>query len=795
MRTLIALVLFLPAQAAPPEALRLPCTADTQLSTSHGEENLNGGGRSTLRLKGIEDLAILDFDVSLLKGRIVEEARLFVFPTGAHKLRMIGLSTIGTPWNEGTGTGTPAKPGECSFMEAAHAERPWGHPGSDFHAVSFGRGGSLWFDRELKPQADGWASLEVPPALLHALAEGNSFGLGLSDEHSETGHNNSIYSREQTAKAPYLVVSRWKQGTAPPSGAKRQGAPLAKKIVDRSTEILRKTPAPASVPPATTPEGSKYKVLYEGETNLDAPAAGRLWDGRSITLEAARGEHVGFELCVELPQSRTVGLDGPGFAASRVLAVGSTFDPLVPVAGEVSGKALFHVERYVPKAAAPGEQKLALTLKIGGAEIPIPVVLRVHPATIPDALSFQVSLNAYGSPGDRMGDKPGSPAFMELERAFHRLAHEHRATLAIVPYSHRGFLQWGVVPEVRRTGAKVEVSSWATFDERWGPYFDGSAFKGLPRDGVPMAHAYWPMHENWPLPINEYYSYQGKPEDHWRDAPPPDQAFAEDYGKAFAAIVREFGSHAVSKGWTRTQFQVFLNNKPDVRFQRHQAEGSWWRLDEPVSVEDHLALRHFGRRAAEAAKDLKSIDIKFRADLSRPQCRRDLLDGILGLDVVAGTYRRYPELVFNRGEEVWIYGGVPIGGSGQAARAWTIQCYLDGADGVVPWLALGDAAAWDRPQDTALLLPPKAGMEKRAYATLRLKGLRRGEQDAELLRLALLKVKAAREDVREGLAASLGLLGTFKKDSETDAGRVDYGRLDPDRFEAMHRSLLEVLDK
>src|SRR5204862_8355548 len=138
------------------------------------------------------------------------------------------------------------------------------------------------------------------------------------------------------------------------------------------------------------------------------------------------------------------------------------------------------------------------------------------------------------------------------------------------------------------------------------------------------------------------------------------------------------------------------------------------------------------------------------------------LDGVLGLDVVAGSYRRYPEMVFDRGEEVWVYGGVPMGGSGEAARAWAIQVYLDGADGVVPWLALGDAAAWDKAEDTALLLPPKAGMEKRPYATLRLKGLRRGELDAELLRLALAKVKATREDVRPGLAQALGLLGSFK---------------------------------
>ena len=156
------------------------------------------------------------------------------------------------------------------------------------------------------------------------------------------------------------------------------------------------------------------------------------------------------------------------------------------------------------------------------------------------------------------------------------------------------------------------MTSWAAFDERYGPYFDGSAFKGLPRDGVPLQHLYWPMHENWPLPINEYYSYRGKPEDHWRDAPPPEQAFAEEYGKAFGAMVREFGTHAASKNWTRTQFQVFLNNKPDIRFTRHENEGAWWRLDEPVSAEDHLALRYFGRRAVDHRSGIGSDELRDR---------------------------------------------------------------------------------------------------------------------------------------------------------------------------------------
>src|SRR4030095_15694464 len=93
--------------------------------------------------------------------------------------------------------------------------------------------------------------------------------------------------------------------------------------------------------------------------------------------------------------------EGAGFAASRIAPVGATVDPLIPIAGDASGKALFHVEHYVPKSATPGEQKLSLTLKVGDKEVAIPVALRVHSTVIPDTLSFHVSLNAYGSPGDR----------------------------------------------------------------------------------------------------------------------------------------------------------------------------------------------------------------------------------------------------------------------------------------------------------------------------------------------------------------------------------------------------------
>ena len=491
MRIFAALLLLL--QATPADPIRLPVIADTQLSMSHGEERLNGGARSTVRLKGIEDLTIIDLDLSALKGRTVEEARLFFTPAGAHKLRSIGMSTIGSPWKEGQGTGSPAKPGEATFLDAAHGERPWAHPGSNFHSVTFSRGNSIWFARDLKTEADGWCSVDLPPALLHAMLEGNSFGLALVDE-SNTGNNNAIYSREQNAKAPYVLVSRSKPGAPPASGAKKYLGALPQKIADRTNDFLKSAPAPAAVAAVALPDGSKYRILHEGETNPDAPAASRVWNGREVNLPAARGEHVAFEIGVELAQPRAVRIEGAGWTASRILPVGATFDPLVPAAGEVSGKALYHVERYVPKTATPGTQNVPVSLKIGDAEVSIPVALRVHSATLPDALSFHVSLNAYHSPGEASGEKAGSPGFMEMERSFHRLAHEHRATLAIVPYSHRGNLQWAVAPEIKRTGTKVEVTSWATYDERYGPYFDGSAFKGLPRDGVPLAHLYFSAH-------------------------------------------------------------------------------------------------------------------------------------------------------------------------------------------------------------------------------------------------------------------------------------------------------------
>jgi len=63
-------------------------------------------------------------------------------------------------------------------------------------------------------------------------------------------------------------------------------------------------------------------------------------------------------------------------------------------------------------------------------------------------------------------------------------------------------------------------------------------------------------------------------EDHWRLAGPVEQGFSADYQAAWKAVVAEFAAHAREKGWTRTRFQIYLNNKfllQAVRSENRQA--------------------------------------------------------------------------------------------------------------------------------------------------------------------------------------------------------------------------------
>src|SRR5205085_1051059 len=130
----------------------------------------------------------------------------------------------------------------------------------------------------------------------------------------------------------------------------------------------------------------------------------------------------------------------------------------------------------------------------------------------------------------------------------------------------------------------------------------------------------------------------------------------------------------------------------------------------------------------------------FRADVSRPQWQRNWLDGLVDLMCVSGEFfaknERCMQMKWEHGIRFWHYGtGNEIRESNLTEEAWALKAYLAGANGIVPWNSLGGDDAFIKPTPTALLYPGGRFGIAGPLASLRLKALRRGQQDVEYLNL------------------------------------------------------------
>jgi hypothetical protein len=191
----------------------------------------------------------------------------------------------------------------------------------------------------------------------------------------------------------------------------------------------------------------------------------------------------------------------------------------------------------------------------------------------------------------------------------------------------------------------------------------------------------------------------------------------------------------------------------------------------------------------------------FRADISRPQWRRDSLDGLLDYHVVGGAVRQYPRLVFERkralGEIVLEYGSTnPVEGSNVQPVGWCLDAWSMGTDGVLPWQTVGNAGSWDRADELSLFYPGRGGPG--VIPSIRLKAYRRGQQDVEYLTLwALLRHEprgAVGRQVRDALNLAGARHGTGLDVAE-DAGRIDYARLRPQDLWALRVRIGEALSQ
>jgi hypothetical protein len=423
----------------------------------------------------------------------------------------------------------------------------------------------------------------------------------------------------------------------------------------------------------------------------------------------------------------------------------------------------------------------------------VPVKLRVYGFSIPDRMRFNPELNIYRSPG-----KPGSESWF----AAFRVAHYNRCTLSITLAGHGDGLNGGLGMPVEGQGAEVRVKDWSRWDAAYGPLLDGSAFRDLPRSGVPLASCQVPLGHGYPLPLDRYYRYDGDRRHknvaliHALSCKPIAETFSQDYQKGFASFAAQIVKHFEEKGWASTYFMFYLDAK--VQWRPRGAGTSYWTLDEPYDYDDWTALRFFGRLFRSAVDPLpKKATWGYRCDISRPRWTHDWLRGVMTRMYVGGLTEQVrsvqnmaaddPNLTFTS------YGACnDPDTSNWNSVAWCLTTLLAGGDGVLPWQSLGEGPSLSKPDKYGLVVPDTAGQP--AVASTRIMALRRGAQDCEYLLTAGEKLGLNREQLRALVAGKIAAKATLKRLSEDDAAPVTFDPLDGDAFAEMREGVAKLIE-
>jgi hypothetical protein len=721
----------------------IPVSRDTWVSAVGAEQEGNNGASSRLKFKGIQEFSLVDGDFSAIKGRRIQRAVLRLHQASEERLGRVTVSTISAAWEEGTGTNYAKVPRAACFRLPGAAP--------DVTAVILGNGGSIWrFADASDPDAAGWQSIPIDPAVIQARLDGRSQGFVVMDDVG------SEWTRQGDA-------FRWRPFPNRFFHSKDQNASVAPRfevwVTDGPPVAVPGSPAP---PLLAEPKRIDLPSLAMPEEQKAPPrsmAVGDLFGRPLAVLRAARGEMVWLDVRTEAgvkPEFRV-----PEGFSGKLFSVEAHGDALVlcdalgrPSAADRTerhrGTGHWLAEILVPKSARAGRSTVRLAKR---CEVP----LDVWDFALPDRLSFVPQMNAYGLPDAQ-------------ETAYYRLAHAHRSCLNCLRYNWRGEVAGGCAPKTLADG----TWDWRAWDRRFGPLLSGSAFADLPRGRMPVDEFYLPLNENWPM--DHQRAYRGG---HWIE-----KAYPESYWAEFRAASRQFARHIVEKGWADTIFEFYLNNKVFFKAER----GSWsgcsapWIFDEPVNTQDFWALRRFGREFLAATGGAKNL--VFRCDISRPEWQRDLLDGVCGEEVVSEALRPYRDRILARqaryGQRVLLYGSPnKIGTANLHCSAWCLDAWCLGADGVVPWNTIGTARSWAEPDQTCLFYPTEQG----PLASLRLKAFCHGQQLVEYLTIFTQLAGHDRRSVAAALRRELGLDGPLTRTFEADPGAMRYDRLSPEQIE------------
>ncbi|MBN1808707.1 MAG: DUF4091 domain-containing protein [Planctomycetes bacterium] len=552
-----------------------------------------------------------------------------------------------------------------------------------------------------------------------------------------------------------------------------------------------------------------------------------VWDGAGgrIRLAGLRGEIAAFQLVFEAVRGTADGIQvkisdmksGEGTIPGnktelyREWYVGGQPEVAVPLYpgdsfsipapdNNVQGQRVqaLYCDVPIPADVAAGLYKGVVQVAARGVNaFELPIEVRVYPAEMPRELSFFPELNAYGEPGG---------AGSEYWYGCHRAAHKHRAVLNVVAYGQNG-RPHSYVPPVSGAGSSARIGDWSNYDRIMGPLLDGSAFEGLPREGEPLPVLYMPLCENWPTPVTAI-NYSGREhgngvhDEFFQNAPGLDKLFPQAYNDAFVAITRDFAKHFKEKMWLKTELHCYLNNKYSWR--ESGGGSSWWILDEPYAYKDWEALAHFGRLFNEGIKGAANgpgqPKMYYRGDISRPQFQRNWLKGIMHIQYVGGAFFDQWIAVNNQNREYPLssraYGSCnAVNRPSLDTQAWCIKAFLYGADGVLPWQTLANEGALRSPNQEAILIDARKQFPKEAgpVASLRLKAMRRGEQDVEYYRLLMENKRYTREQVRDLMLKKLNLRTEFKQKFSDDAAAVTFGGMSQQSFAEIREGIAQAI--
>ncbi|MFC1544767.1 hypothetical protein ACFL4X_01235 [Gemmatimonadota bacterium] len=477
--------------------------------------------------------------------------------------------------------------------------------------------------------------------------------------------------------------------------------------------------------------------------------------------------------------------------ADACLPLGGEFQdwfdlPTMDNMGDYQQNQAIWIDLFVPPGSRPGTYSGKITVTAAELDSPaeLNVSLEVLPFELPQKVSWTMELNGYSYGlqslfGSEIGDD--RERFLRIERRAYQMAHQHRCTLNLLPYGQDGSVPQGSAPTLKGAGSGISVASWTEWDSRYGDMFTGKAFTPAqgyngPGQGMPLEHIYLAFHENWPLPVEKYYgdyqdiSARASFTEWAKSSRPLEESFSTEYQQGITSLSREFFEHFKRKRYTGTNFQFYFNNKYYFKcnFFGMRSEGrgsSFWLLDEPVDYDDFAANRFYINLVRDGwlQADTTAVKAHFRTDISQPEMSRGLWDGLCNMWNSSGLRDYGPTAAYRMiripGENYWHYGGgPPVAGRLGDFQSSFFTYWAIGSTGDLPYWDSLRGEGWFQPSDLAVFYPgtsyARSGKDYDGpLAGIRLKGIRRAQQDVEYLMLLVGKPGWSRSRVTSALAS------------------------------------------